>query len=429
MFWYVAITLTLAAVALGAFLWTRLRDPSRGWALAPTLLRYGTGCLSAWVILNLSFFALKTNVVVPTPFGGLREKLASYRLHAETYDLVFVGDSRTYCAMHPDLVDPRLGTRSINLARWGHWFPTQHAQFRDLLPLVPRQATVVWSVGHLNFERINERINTAYPIGLAQAPDYLQLGHPAHRLTENLIYYNPVTNLFGRLPQLRQKVEDALGRTVWTSGSAERHPGPAAEQAAAIVDRIRDHPQTAGWEVLYDGGQVTSLAIFKTNGAYYRIELDPAFFRGKQREDAQTKKAVAQSSTPEYEPDAAYWNQFLAILDLFETHDIRLIVNELEEAPHQYATEEVRDRIRRFMRLRVRPEVERRGFRYVRVDLDRLTDGDYFDYNHLNSRGIAKFSTMLAHALAPRLAIDRPGPAARAVTDTLETPATADGGG
>ena len=69
--------------------------------------------------------------------------------------------------------------------------------------------------------------------------------------------------------------------------------------------------------MLHDGGQVTSLAIFKTNGAYYRIELDPAFFRGKQREDAHTKKEVARSSTAEYEPDAAYWNQFLAILDLF----------------------------------------------------------------------------------------------------------------
>jgi hypothetical protein len=428
MSWYFAITLTLVGVALTAFLWTRLRDPSRGWGQAPTLLRYGTGFLSVWVILNLAFFALKTSVVVPTPSGGLREKLASYRLHAETYDLVFVGDSRTYCAMHPDLVDDRLGTRSINLARWGHWFPTQHAQFRDLLSSVPKRATVVWSVGHLNFERINERINTAYPIGLAQAPGYLQLGHPAHRLTENLIYYNPVTNLFGRLPQLRQKVDDALGRVVWTSEPTAGPSGPAAEQATAIVRRIRDHPQTAGWELLQDGDQVTSLAIFKTNGAYYRIELAPAFFRGKQREDALAKRESAASSPSAYEPDSAYWNQFLAILDLFEAHDTRLIVNELEEAPHQYATAEARERVRRFMRMRVRPEVQRRGFGYMRVDLDQLTDEDYFDYNHLNSRGIDKFSAMLSEELEPRLALDRPERAARAATEIPVPTVTASGG-
>ena len=58
---------------------------------------------------------------------------------------------------------------------------------------------------------------------------------------------------------------------------------------------------------------------------------------------------------------------------------------------------------RALMREQVRPEVERRGFVYLRADLDRLDDADYFDHNHLNSRGIATYSRLLAPLLAPLL--------------------------
>ena len=41
------------------------------------------------------------------------------------------------CGMHPDVIDPLLGRRSLNLSRWAHWLPTQYPFTQDLLPLVP----------------------------------------------------------------------------------------------------------------------------------------------------------------------------------------------------------------------------------------------------------------------------------------------------
>jgi hypothetical protein len=82
---------------------------------------------------------------------------------------------------------------------------------------------------------------------------------------------------------------------------------------------------------------------------------------------------------------------------------VRLVVNEVEEAPYVYITPERRDDLRRFMREQVRREVNARGFPYVRVDFDQLSDADYFDFNHLNQDGIRKYSRLLAERLQPVL--------------------------
>ena len=55
------------------------------------------------------------------------------------------------------------------------------------------------------------------------------------------------------------------------------------------------------------------------------------------------------------------------------------------------------------MKKNVQKRVEMEGFVYVRTNLDILQSDDYFDYNHLNSRGGVKLSLMLVQAIHPYL--------------------------
>ena len=96
-------------------------------------------------------------------------------------------------------------------------------------------------------------------------------------------------------------------------------------------------------------------------------------------------------------------NIFEATLNLFEKAGVHLIVNELEEAPFMYRTPKVQREIHEAMRRVVATRVRALGFSYISVDFDKLTDDDYFDHNHLNSRGAAVFTPMLADQLRPLL--------------------------
>ena len=126
-------------------------------------------------------------------------------------------------------------------------------------------------------------------------------------------------------------------------------------------------------------------------------------------DEAYREKALKKSlldregGLDEFLPADEYWNTFLAILDLCRAHDVRLVVNEVEEAPYVYLTTERQEALRRFMRETVEREVTARGFPYVRVDFDLLSDADYFDFNHLNQSGIRKYSRLLADRLRPVL--------------------------
>ncbi len=273
----------------------------------------------------------------------------------------------------------------------------------DLIPVVPAGTTVVWSVGHQNFHPVNERVHAAYPIGVSRIPQYLSLGYSLDSLKDNLVFFGPATTLLGWMPQIRRRLDQTLERSVLdrtTAGDA----GPERPDALPeLMTRLRNDPATASLEVLTDQGRVTSVAVTKTNGAYERVELVPEYFREKQRENALTAQNGLRDLPADFLPAGEYWNTFLAILDLCREYDVRLVVNEVEEAPYVYLTPERKERWRRFMRETVEQEVTARGFPYVRVDFDRLSDADYFDFNHLNQDGIRKYSLLLADRLRPIL--------------------------
>jgi hypothetical protein len=132
--------------------------------------------------------------------------------------------------------------------------------------------------------------------------------------------------------------------------------------------------------------------------------LDHEYFRGKQREyflklGGTLSDEEARLWPVPIIPDPAYWRLFLEMLDLFKNGNVRLIVLELEEAPHVYRNPIVRERYREIIWNTVRPTIEKYGFQFMRLPLDQLQDADYFDWNHLNSEGVEKLTPMLAQAL------------------------------
>ena len=366
------------------------------------IIRYLAGFAAGWLLINLGLYVVKTSGP-PSSSGSLIQKMEAYERDRSGLDLVFVGDSRTYCAMHPDLLDPLLGTKSVNLAHWANWLPTQYAQFSDLIRALPAGTTVVWSVGHQNFHPVGERIHAAYPIGLGRIPRYIALGYSLDSMKDNLVFFGPSTTVLGWMPQIRERLDQTLARPV-QGGPATKESGSARPPLLSqLMQRLGEDPVTGLLEVLTESGTITSVAVTKTNGAYERVEVAPDYFREKQRENAVALETGLRDRPDDFQPAAEYWNTFLAILDLCRDHRIRLVVNEVEEAPYVYLTRERHERFRRFMRETVEREVVARGFPYIRVDFDLLSDGDYFDFNHLNQSGIRKYSRLLAERLGPVL--------------------------
>lgn len=326
--------------------------------------------------------------------GDLPAKMLAFRQHSADYDLVFLGDSRTYCAMHPERLDPLLGLRTINLAHWAHWFPTQEAQFQDLMPLLRPGTIVVWSIGHQNFT--NVEIRESYPLSLANARKLFALGVPLANILPNLIRYTPPLALW----EIRSQIMDRI-RAVDRAALCPPQPGdPAAASPSSPALpawlSLQDAPRR---EIQAPEGTPVALSLYLKKGGYLLCELEPAHFRSRQK-----RSQGAVFSTNQVLP--ACWALFREMLDLFRRHQIRLIVNVLEEAPHSYANRESLEASRRFMDTTVRREVESYGFSFVHVDMDQLTDADYFDYNHLNSKGVTKYSLLLAQALKPVLAAE-----------------------
>jgi len=140
-----------------------------------------------------------------------------------------------------------------------------------------------------------------------------------------------------------------------------------------------------------------------------RIELDPSYFRAKQRELWLARKV--DDGEPEF-CDEEIWKTFVAIVDLFQEHKVRLVVCELEYAPFAYPSVAERSRCRGFMN-QVRSYLENRGIAYIRVDWDRFTDADYFDSIHFNSNGVERFMLLVVEQLRPLLGARKAGPSSR----------------
>lgn len=369
----------------------------------------GLAMALVWLLADLALGYL-LNQVLPSmerisPYRekpGLHAKIAHYRKHAAEYNVIYVGDSRTYCGIAPDQLDKALGTRSVNLSTFANWFPTQYPSLQELLRDAPKGTVVVWSIGHQNFERVFDQVNLVYPIGISTVAQYRSWGYSWPAIQENVLSGLPGLRPWIRRKEVRERFDKLFAKNLST-GTAAIAAAPIAADAGAAARKLaawRSKPEVVYVEPLYAEGEMTSFSAYLRAGNYERVELDPGFFRRMQRESASTMKPLAGAR---FVPAPEYWNTFLGIVDLLAAHDVQLIVNEFEEAPYNYSIPENRRAYRAFMR-QVRDFFLARGIPYVRVDFDQLKDADYFDYNHLNSQGIEKYSAMLATELQPLLA-------------------------
>lgn len=335
----------------------------------------------------------------PNPIGFGRARTAYYQADPRRFDMLFLGDSRTYCGIHADLIDKLTGRRSINLSAFAHWLPAQYAQLRDIVGDIPSGTIVVLSVGHQNFDPSS--IQRSYPISLANAARLVAMGVSPMALADNVAWAHRPQRLTAERGALRDRVlafaglREAPAPVAAIPGQANiaAVPDALAGEAAALLGEWRGKPGVADAQVTIDEGRITSVAIIRTGGSYYRVETDPAYFRARQ---TPVKTDPANFA---WTPDPVRLRIFEAMLDLLHERGIATIVNEMAEAPHIYGSDAMRAKYRDAMDRYIRPRAAARGFPYTRVDFDRLTDDDYFDYNHLNSRGIERFTPMLAEKL------------------------------
>lgn len=377
--------------------------------------------------------------------GALADKLAYYSDHKSEFNVILLGDSLTYTGLHPEFIDPELGTRSVNMAMFAHWFATQYPFIQDLIPEIPRGTRVLWSVHLYDFVDAAS-VERVYPVGTANAVRYWSWGARFPGLADNILYYNPLTSFFVRTGELRERVMQRGANPVALPGIAARafarptasaqadsgelrHAGSMNDSPATQADfptapefiRLQNHtlpesealktrltqfyshfPSVAAVSTVSDHGQINSAILYLTHGGYYRIELVPEYFREKQQEMAKSVWRLGDKAAENYTPPPlgpVSLKMFEAGLEAFRKAGVPVIVNAMEEAPFTFPNEIVRRKFRRLVDQTLRPIAQRYGDGYVHVDYASVIDSDYFDYNHFNSNGVGKYTALLVDEL------------------------------
>lgn len=336
----------------------------------------------------------------PSPSGELYNKYLYINDNLDKYDILFLGDSRAFCAVQPERVDAVLGTSSFNLAHWTNWFPTQYPLVRDLAPHIPDHTTVVLFVGHINF--FHSKIFDKYPITLPGIPEYLETGFSLLDIYDNIASFNPLLRFYHKRATVRTLFLQTMDQPLLTREAIPEQPHattPLTTDLDLRIQALSALPEVAFVEVLRDKGDETSIALHKNNGSYERVEINEQYFRNKQKTARDEAKAA-----PPPAPDVRYVKLFWKMLKAFKDARVNLIIVELEEAPHTYGSPSVRDQWRAFVRSIAKPAAEESGFHYITLPLEAIPDAGYFDYNHMNSKGVDLFTSMLVKAIAPHIA-------------------------
>jgi len=335
----------------------------------------------------------KARARMPPGASTLDVKIPWYLAHKDEFDIIFLGDSRTLTDIHPDLLAPYIGPRSVNLAHWATWMPMQYAIFRDIAGEIPPGTVVVWSVGHQNFQKQN--LNAVYPLGFDGMITLLRFGYAPADILKSQAFFMPPLMVLAQGDKVYRKIEQIMSRPVPRRGGKGDVAQASAPPPDDLMKKYRAMPGVGYAKAWYgDDGEIVSVEQYKTNGAYLRTEIDPSFYRKKQEVNSSGNERMDG-----FHADPESWDPFIEILEICRKNGVRLIVNEVEEAPYRYATPRQKEIYRGFMRDTVQKTVESYGFQYLRVDFDRLSSEDYFDYNHMNSRGVEKFTPLFGNAL------------------------------
>ncbi len=329
--------------------------------------------------------------------GFLPEKLDFYKSHKSQFSALFIGDSRTLCALHPDELEVYWDRQGFTLAHWANWMATQYAVLGDVVDEIPQDTVIVWSIGADNFGL--SPIESIYPVGLKRAPYLLHLGYPAGEVFSNVLSYLPFTFIVGqriRLFNFSQTLMDKPLARLMRPAKEPTHRDIVTKQdnQQEILSRFRTQSGVGYIRPWYgENGELVSVAQYKTNGAALRTELVPEYYR--ERQTLYNEGGIAQT----VKFDHATLQLFEKMLSMMKERGLSVIVNEMELAPHRYESQEDHRKTQEILRAKIVPIVESYGFDYVHVDYTKFTDEDYFDYNHMNAKGVKKFSADLGPKL------------------------------
>jgi hypothetical protein len=267
--------------------------------------------------------------VKPTLSGAapLQWRVQHYLQDPHAYSVIFLGDSRTYCGIHPELIERYVNTmHGLNLSNFAHWLPTQYSMVRDIVESIPNDTLVVWSVGHQNFflnGAAFDIVQSIYPVSFADAYKMVRWngGVPLRGLSSNLINFHGSLYAIGTLQRSRQRLERAIRKGISVAQAAEVEgglagaPTPRNVVSMADAEQLRQaalkEPDIVAADITDDKGAATSIVRYFRRGGYHRTELDQEFFRAKQR----TMGGTGPYSG--YQPEHIQLILFDAILDLF----------------------------------------------------------------------------------------------------------------
>jgi hypothetical protein len=175
---------------------------------------------------------------------------------------------------------------------------------------------------------------------------------------------------------------------------------PPLKRDDTLIQSFSNEKGVGYIDTWYDkDANLASIGQYKKNGSYLRTEINSDYYRNLQqkylteflRDLADGKRIIKKH----YKPHPSSWKLFIKTLDLFEKKNIKLIVNVLEEANFTYLSEADRASYVNFMNGPVRQAVEQRNYRFIYLNFEKISDEYYFDYNHLNRRGVEKFTSLL----------------------------------
>lgn len=346
----------------------------------------------------------------PKVYSVASSKVDVYLNHRDSYQMLFIGDSRTYTDIQPRVTDRITGRKAYNLASFGLWMPVQFLEFRDVFPRIPRGTVVVWSLSHRNFMPVGDRwwIPGQYKFTLTDVAEYIHDGYPAARILREYEEspFSPVDRLVG----IRKRLISALGTVVWKRGVSDspsrNAPAPAPssgspqraneETAAAITDALRQDRRVEIIAPVVNDGVVNSIETTRSDGGYDRILIDHEFFRKQQAK--LWPNYGGDPSGCHVAPNDVYMETFSKILGLISRYQLKVVVNYIEDAPGSWASQADRQCAKQFIADRIVPLLARHGIEFIAPDFYPTIDSSndfYFDESHLITEGAALYSQLL----------------------------------
>lgn len=334
-------------------------------------------------------FLVRLDAGLPKHVPGLVEKRKMWSQNKERFDLVFIGDSRTYLGIAPTYIEQSSGLKGYNLGFWANWLPTQVALIRDISKDLPKRKIIVWSVSHDTFKKRPGEVNTIYPLGMSNAFSLWQNGFSIRDLSENVLRFFPGLSLFVARDRLRMEMNTLLA----SNGSA----------APSVDDTLFKQVAEAGKSTLnafaalpvISQNAVTAVDFYTDDGGLVRQELVSEYYRARQLE-ASRDLAPADH----FQPDSVYVELFQSTLRWLKEHRIPVIVNEMELAPYHYGHGRSGESFRNFM-TSLRADLEREAVPYIRVAFETYPNKYYFDFTHLNHDGVRAYAKDFVTAAVP----------------------------